>query len=407
MIKTISSSKLIAGMYIDELNCPWIKHPFTRNQFKITDLKDIKKIQDLGIKSLKIDTSKGLDVQSKKSSSPPYLKKKQKEPIPDPSASTSDTEKTIVKKPFQKTRNEAKNIKNLAEDAISNIMGDVKLGQHIEIGQVTPVIDKMSESILENHNALLGLSRIRSMDTYTFEHSVNIGVLMMSFCKTHGMSDELIQEAGIGGLLHDIGKALTPTEILNKPGKLTDEELTIMRNHVVDSHIILSKTPGISQNALDVASMHHEKFDGTGYPDGKKGDEISLIGQMSAIVDVYDALTADRCYHKGQDPSVVLKRLLSWSGSHFDTPLVHEFIHCVGIYPPATLVMLSNHHLAVVSENSSNLLAPSVVVILNTKTRAMIEPKLIDLAKQETIKVICSEADLKWNIDPQKYLDYC
>lgn len=394
MIKTISAKQLTMGMYVHELSCSWVNHPFARNQFKITDIKDLKKIHETGIKSLKIDTSKGLDIQET-----PSEHSTLSHTIAERSAAKEQT------KSLKKTRKEAKKIKEYAENAILNIMVDTKLGQQIEMEHVTPIIDSMSESVLENHNALLGLSRIRSMDTYTFEHSVNIGVLMMSFSKSRGMPKELIHEVGVGGFLHDIGKALTPPEILNKPGKLTDKEFAIMRHHVVDSHKILAKTPGISQNAIDVAALHHEKYDGTGYPEGKKGDNISEIGQMSAIVDVYDALTADRCYHKGQDPSVVLKRMLAWTGSHFNPTLMQEFIQCVGIYPPATLVMLSNHHLAVVTENTSNLLLPCVVVFLNTKSNETIEPRLVDLSRQKKLKVISSEADHKWNVDPQKYLD--
>jgi len=387
-------------MYIHELECSWMEHPFARNQFKITEIGDIKKIISVGIKSLKIDTSKGLDIPpSSKAHS--EAKPEQKAPPQEPEKKQTNSNKESLKK----TRKEAKQIKDHAEQAISNIMADVKLGQQVEMEQVTPVVDKMAESVLNNHSALLGLSRIRSMDTYTFEHSVNIGVLMMSFTKSRGMPEKIIKEVGVGGLLHDIGKALTPTEILNKAGKLTDEEFVIMRQHVVDSRLILEKTPGISRDALDVAALHHEKYDGSGYPDGKKGDEISIIGQMSAIVDVYDALTADRCYHKGQDPSIVLKRMLSWTGSHFNPKLMHEFIQCVGIYPPATLVMLSNKHLAVVVENNKNLLLPRVVVVLNTATNETIEPVLVDLSKQDKLKVISSESDQAWNIDPQKFID--
>ena len=404
MIKTISTEQLKPGMYIHELNCSWMKHPFTRNQFTITEKKDIKKVHDIGIKSLKIDTSKGLDIRKITSEEHSDSVISSKEQPSEQRRSDSSLIKKGTKKNLQQIRKKAKDIKSLAVDAISNIMKDVKLGQQVELEQVNPVIDKMSESVLENHNALLGLSRIRSMDTYTFEHSVNIGVLMMSFCKSRGMSEQVIHEVGVGGLLHDIGKALTPPEILNKPGQLTDEEFVIMRHHVVDSHKILTNTPGISQNALDVAALHHEKYDGSGYPDRKKRDEISLIGQMSAIVDVYDALTADRCYHNGQNPSVVLKRMLSWTGSHFNPSLTQEFIYCVGIYPPATLVMLSNHYLAVVTENNNNLLAPSVVLFLNTK-RETIEPTFIDLSRQEKLKIISSESDHKWKVDPQKYLD--
>ncbi len=395
MIKTISVKQLKTGMYIHELDCSWIKHPFTRNQFKITEPSDIKKIITAGIKLLKIDTDKGLDIT-------PAPQKKTTESPPE---NTHKPARASLKPALKKTRKEAKQIKNHAEQAISNIMADIKLGQQVEMEQVTPVVDKMAESVLENHNALLGLSRIRNMDTYTFEHSVNIGVLMMSFAKSRGMSEAEIHDVGVGGLLHDIGKAITPTSILNKPGKLTDEEFKIMREHVVHSRTILQDTPGINQNALDVGALHHEKFDGSGYPDGKKGDEISIIGQMSAIVDVYDALTADRCYHKGQDPSAVLKRMLSWTGSHFNPEYMHEFIQCVGIYPPATLVKLSNHRLAVVVENNANLLLPRVVVFLKTKTNETIEPQLIDLSKQDKLKIVSSESDQTWNIDPQKYLD--
>ena len=396
MIKTIDTDQIRKGMFVHELNCSWLDHPFARNQFEITDLSDIKKIRSAGIKSLKIDTSKGLDVQA--NTPPDELESEQVkvEVLPE-----TETKKTSL----SKTRKEAKNIKHLAEQAITNIMVDVKLGQQVAMESVTPVVDKMAESVLDNHNALLGLSRIRHMDKYTFEHSVNIGVLMMSFAKSRNMSPEIIHDVGVGGLLHDIGKTLTPNEILNKPGKLTDEEFVIMRHHVVDSRIILEKTPGINQNALDVAALHHEKYDGSGYPDGKKGDEISLIGQMSAIVDVYDALTADRCYHKGQDPSVVLKRMLSWTNSHFNPQLMQEFIHCVGIYPPATLVMLNNKHLAVVIENGDNLLQPRVILFLNTRTRETIEPTIINLASQTELKIISSESDKDWNVDPQKYLD--
>jgi HD-GYP domain-containing protein (c-di-GMP phosphodiesterase class II) len=398
MIKTISSKQLKKGMYIQELNCSWIDHPFARNQFVINEQSDIKKVISAGIKTLKIDTKKGSDVDDKAISDTTST--------PNPgTAPVVEKTHTHVKNSLHKTRKEAKNIKQYAEQAISTIMTNVKLGQQVEMELVTPVVDKMAESILENPNALLGLSRIRHMDTYTFEHSVNIGVLMMSFTKSRGMSPEIIRDVGVGGLLHDIGKTLTPTEVLNKPGKLTDEEFVVMRRHVVDSRIILEKTPEIGRNALDVAALHHEKFDGSGYPDGKKGDEISPIGQMAAIVDVYDALTADRCYHKGQDPSVVLKRMLSWAGSHFNPKLMQEFIHCVGIYPPATLVMLNNFHLAVVVENTKSLLAPRIIVFLNTKKRETIPPYPLDLSQQEKLKIISSESERDWNVDPQKFLD--
>ncbi|MBF0266330.1 MAG: HD-GYP domain-containing protein [Gammaproteobacteria bacterium] len=417
MIKEINIKQLRIGMYVHELNCSWMDHPFASNKFSISTIKDLKKVQALRIKTIKIDTVKGFDIeleteQTQQEPAEAITEAEAENQIQDDDGHKSqplnlDIPTNVKRQSLATTRKKSKEIKTQAEQAITNVMADVKLGQQVQMDLVGDVVGNMTESVLDNADALLGLSRIRNQDVYTFEHSVNIGVLMMSFAKSKGMSADDIHEVGVGGLLHDIGKTLTPPEILNKPAKLTDEEMVIMRRHVVDSRIILEKTPGISQMALDVAAMHHEKYDGNGYPLGLKGDEISEIGQMSAIVDVYDALTADRCYHDGQDPSVVLKRMLSWCGTHFNSHVMQEFIHCIGIYPPATLVMLNQQYLAVVVENNQGkLLEPTVIPVINTKTRETMKPVVMNLSKQSKLKVTSAESDAKWNINPQKYLDY-
>ena len=288
-----------------------------------------------------------------------------------------------------------------AETFITNMMASVKMGIQVQLEQINPVINKLSESILRNPNALLGLSRIRTMDKYTFEHSVSFSVLMMSFAKSMGKDDEFIRLVGIGGLLHDIGKTLTPDHILNKPGKLTADEFVIMKEHVVHSRLILEKTKGLSQVSMDVAAMHHEKFDGNGYPKGLKGDEISLAGQMSAIVDVYDALTAERCYHKGREPAEALKFLLNGAGSHFNSELVKKFIQSIGIYPVGCLVLLSNNYLAKVIEVKENMLKPVVEIFLNAKKRSYVPRQIIDLSSQAEISVQSPESYEKWNVKPE------
>lgn len=389
MLKKIEVKDLKKGMYISDLKCGWLNHPFTLNRFKIERDADIQKIIDAGVKSLEIDTSKGLDV---------FVEKRDK------------SNKQLREAVDQRTENEPKAVSALAELSkakiafseagkfISDMMVNVKMGQHIELEQVNPVINKLSQSILRNQNALLGLSRIRNMDVYTFEHSVSFSVLMMAFAKTMGLSEKTIHEVGIGGLLHDIGKTLTPDEILNKPGKLTPEEFVIMKEHVVHSRKILEKTKGISQISMDIAAQHHEKYDGNGYPLGLKGEQISRYGQMSAIVDVYDALTADRCYHVGKEPSEVLKLLVKWSGTHFNPSLVRQFIQSVGIYPAGSLVMLSNHYLAKVIDINENMLKPVVEVFLNAKNRSYVPRKIVDLSKLEKIKILKVESYEKWNV---------
>jgi putative nucleotidyltransferase with HDIG domain len=387
-------------MYINGLECSWLAHPFATNTFKLESETDIRKIIAAGIKEVEIDTEKGLDIYIEEKEQQPLIEKRKPEnkllrsAVDDNLAKPAEQKNIDVKTEIQQARiafSEAGQI-------ITDMMSDVKMGKQVEMEQVNPVINKLSDSVLRNHNALLGLSRIRIMDKYTFEHSVSIAVLLMSFAKSMGLGRNIIKELGTGGLLHDIGKTLTPDEILNKPGNLTDEEFVIMRHHVVDSKNILEKTPGLSQIALDVAAQHHERYDGTGYPNGLKGDEISLYGQMSTIVDVYDAITADRCYHKGKEPSVVLKLLMKWSKTHFNPELVQKFIQSVGIYPAGSLVMLNNYHLAKVIDVDKNMLKPTVEIFLDTKKRSYINPNVVNLSEAKQLNIVSSESYEKWNI---------
>ena len=389
MLKKIKVTQLRKGMYINNLNCGWFDHPFTLNRFKLENETDIRKIIAAGVKEIEIDTSKGLDI---------FVEERKIEKATIAKDINKDSEDSVKKVTAVQELGQAKIAFAEAGEFITEMMANVKMGQHVELEQVNPVINKMSASILRNQNALLGLSRIRVMDKYTFEHSVSISVLMMSFAKSMGLSIRTINDVGIGGLLHDIGKTLTPSEILNKPGKLTPQEFVIMKNHVVDSRNILQKTAGLSQIALDVAAQHHERYDGSGYPLGLKGDVISLYGQMSAIVDVYDALTADRCYHKGKEPSEVLKLLLKWSGTHFNPELVKKFIQSVGIYPAGSLVLLSNQYLATVVDFNDNMLKPEVEVFLNTKKRCYVPRKIINLSDYKDIKILSVESHAKWNV---------
>ena len=383
MIKKITTDQLQVGMYIHHLVLGWLNNPFTSSKFLLKSKSDILKIRDAGIKWVEIDTIKGLDTSGHK---------------------TVQSESEISVKPQIKSAKEEMEAAKVAfEDArqfISGVMNSAKMGQCVELEQVEPVIKDLSDSVLRNENALLGLTHIRNMDYYTFEHSVSFSVLMMSFAKGMGKSDEFICAVGIGGLLHDIGKTITPDHILNKPGKLTPEEFVIMKEHVVHSRIILEKTEGLSQISMDVAAMHHEKYDGNGYPLGLDKDQISLAGQMAAIVDVYDALTADRCYHKGKKPSEALQFLLKGAGSHFNPQLVQQFIQSVGIYPAGSVVLLSNDYLATVIEIKDNMLKPIVEIFFHTKTKQYVQTELIDLSTSTEIKVKNVDSYENWNIKP-------
>ena len=385
MLKKIKIAQLRKGMYINDLKCGWFDHPFALNHFKLENNSDIRKLITAGIKEIEIDTSKGLDILDPQKPKKPVTKNNAIELV---QVITAAQELGKAKLAFSEARK-----------FVATTMKNIKMGQYVELEKVNPVVNKMSDSILRNPNALLGLSRIRLIDKYTFEHSVSFSILIMVFAKSMGLSEIVMKNVGIGGLLHDLGKTLTPNEILNKPGKLTDQEFTIMKHHVVDSLNMMKKKEALSQITIDVVAQHHEKYDGTGYPLGLKGDEISIYGQMSAITDVYDALTTDRCYHHGKEPSEVLKLLLKWSGSHFNPKLVQKFIQSVGIYPVGSLVLLNNHFLAKVVEIHENMLKPEVEVFLNTRNRSYVPHKIVNLANHPDLRIISVESYAKWNLN--------
>ncbi len=376
-IKKVAVGQLRPGMYIHDLNCGWMEHPFLSNNFRIKDLDTIQCIAAMGIREVYIDTGKGDDVNPAPTREAVLADLQQRLQR----VGTAPSRKTAPRLSVREERINAARVEREASRLVTNIMQDVRLGKQIEVERVSHVVDGMVSSIFRNPHALMSLGRIRQMDRYTFEHSVSVGVLMMSFARELGLERSVMQEIGVGALLHDIGKIKTPDPILNKRGKLSDDEFAIMRQHVVYSRELLEQTGGISATALAVAAQHHERYDGSGYPLKLKGDEISPYGQMAAIVDVYDAISADRCYRKGEEPTSVLRRLLEWSQFHFNENLVHQFIRCVGIYPVGTLVRLESGRLAIVLEpGEKGPLFPLVRVIYDTHRRQFITPRDIDLS---------------------------
>ncbi|MBF0404497.1 HD-GYP domain-containing protein [Candidatus Magnetominusculus xianensis] len=402
MIKRVQVTQLELGMFICDLNCNWIEHNFLFSKFKIDNPKDIQKIQSMGIKEVSIDTSKGLDVlsapsaaQVKKDMDAKFLKH------------IEELSEPLREVPLLDEIKTAKLIRAEAKETIKNVLTDVRLGNQISIESVQKIVPRMTDSIFRNKDALLGLSRIKSMDEYLFFHSVSACVLMVSLSHSLGLTRQEMDDIGMGALLHDIGKVKVPPEILNKPGKLTDDEFGKMKDHVTYGYEILRKIPNIPETAILVTHQHHERFDGTGYPNKLKGDELSIYGQMAAIVDVYDALTSDRCYHKGMQSTDALRKIFEWSQFHFNPIVVQHFIRCVGVYPIGTLVRLDDQRLAVViGSGKRSLLHPTVRVILNIKNRAFLRPLDIDLSDTKTIcKIISWESPADYDINPFEYTD--
>ena len=284
------------------------------------------------------------------------------------------------------------------------MLDDVRFGQGLAVERVTPVVDAMVDSVFRHPDALLPLARLKEADDYTYEHSVGVAALLIAFGKAMKLPREIIRDLALGGLLHDIGKANIPDAILNKPAKLSDEEFARVQGHVAESVRLVKTMPGVSDTVLKVVAEHHERIDGSGYPNRLAGDAISLYGQMAAIVDVYDAITANKVYGRGMAPTQALKKLLEWSKHHFDPQLVQTFIRALGIYPTGTLVKLESNRMGVVVEqNEGNLLEPVVRVFYHAGKKHYIPPELVDLSKVQDRIAGCESYD-KWNIDPYRWL---
>lgn len=400
MIKRIRSDQLLPGMFIHDLNCGWMDHPFAFNSFKVKDAKTIEQIIALGIRELYIDSQKGLDVADAQTHDEYHAEIHEK--------ITSLIEKHEIKTPppvpLREEVLQAKVVHTQAHNVVHHLMSDIRMGKQIELAKVSPVVEHITDSIFRNKDAFISLSRIKNKDEYTFQHSVSVCALLVAFSRAMNFEKEVIMEAGIGGLLHDVGKMKIPDHILNKPGALTEAEFSVMKSHAASGRELLEQTPGIPEVAILITGQHHERYDGTGYPNKLHANEISQFGQMASIVDVYDALTSNRVYHKGMEPTAALKKLFEWSKFHFNAELVERFICLIGIYPVGTLVKLESNMLAVViSPGHENLLRPTVRTVFDITHDHSIPPQDIDLATKID-SIVQYESPTQWAIDPFKYL---
>ncbi len=407
MIKRIRREQLKPGMFIHDLNCSWMAHPFLLNSFLLQDEKTIEEMAGYGIHELFIDTSKGLDVEGAQTQEEFDSEihdrfTRHTEALPNrggPVPTLSLRDEIVVAKDLQRDANQV----------VHRVLMDARLGRQLEVGKLEPMVERIADSILRNPDALISLSRIKTKDNYTFEHSVSVCVLLVAFCQTMGYERSVMIDIGVGGLLHDVGKMMIPDGILNKPGALTPPEFMLMQSHAHIGAEMLKQTPGIPEIAIVIAAQHHERFDGTGYPDRLKEDRISRFGQMASIVDVYDALTSNRIYHQSIEPTAAMKKLFEWGKSHFNEELVHHFIRAIGIYPVGSLVRLESGLLGVVVEpDGADLLHPTVRVVYDMARGSYVSPHDLVLSKQAagaaSDKIVGHESPRKWHIDPYAYL---
>ncbi len=389
MLKKISVEQLCLGMHLQDFCGAWLDHPFWRTKFVLTDAKDIQLILASPIKEVWINISKGLDVNTDDAGSGAVQVIAEEIPPTPPVVQKKTSFNDEVKR--------AANICAKGKEAVVSMFQEARMGLAIEAEAAAPLVEEISNSVLRNPGALISLARLKTADDYTFMHSVAVCALMIALARKLGLDEQQTRDAGMAGLLHDLGKAMIPMEILNKPGKLTDEEFDLVKTHPEEGHKLLLGGIGISEMTRDVCLHHHEKIDGSGYPKRLNGETMSLFAKMGAVCDVYDAVTSNRPYKAGWDPAESIKRMAEWKG-HFDPVVFQAFVKSLGIYPIGSFIRLESGKLGVVIEQGEqSLLKPKVRVFFSTKSQAYIKPETIDLARSPE-KIAGREDAAKWGI---------
>lgn len=394
MLKRIAVKDIKLGMFICEFCGSWMEHPFWKTRFLLEDEKDLRAILASGIKELWIDVAQGLDANGDSSGKTEAEVERETEALLLGAENPSTTERVSLDEEVQT----AARLCNRAKEAVIEMFSDARMGKAIQIEKAHELVEEISSSVLRQPHALISLARLKTADEYTFLHSVAVCALMIALARQLNLDESGVRDAGLAGLLHDIGKIAIPLKVLNKPGKLTDEEFAIVKSHPEVGAKILIDSYQVPPMALDVCLHHHEKVDGTGYPYGLKGENISLFAKMGAVCDVYDAITSNRPYKKGWSPAESIRKMAEWSKGHFDESVFQAFVKTVGIYPTGSLVRLESGKLAVVIEqNESSLLMPKVKIFFSAKTKMPIIQEVLDLAKlQGKEKIIGRESPDDW-----------
>jgi putative nucleotidyltransferase with HDIG domain len=363
-------------MYIQGFDGSWFDHPFWRTKFVLQCERDVARVRESGVAAVVIDDELGEapePVRAERSAEwrPPSR--------PEPVAKWLGGPTSAARvQSFASEYGRAARVFGKSKRAVTAMYSDVRLGKAIKAERLAPLVDDITSSIDSNPRAFISIAQLKSRHEYTYLHSVAVCALMINLARELRFGEAAVREAGMAGLLHDIGKAVMPLEIIDKPGSLTDDEFDVIKSHPVRGHELLQRSSGVSHNALDVCLRHHEKFDGSGYPDGLSGERLSLFARMSALCDVYDAVTSERAYKAPWTPIETIARMREWTG-HFDPEMFELFVKSVGIYPTGALVRLKSGRVAmVIGENPDDPTCPPLLSVGP-------EPERIDMGTDEIV----------------------
>ena len=389
------------GMYVSRLDRPWTDAPYSMQGFYINSQDDIDKL-------LKYCESVIIDVA--RSNEPDESRDAKKTPT----EKQSDIEikrGLINMKPKRykdtSTRTEeleeaAKSYENLS-GVVTEMLGNVVNNKKLDVLILKKAVNPMIDSVLRNPDAYAWLTRLKHADNYSYNHSICCAVWAVAFGRHLGMPKKDLQTLALGALLFDIGKVKLPSKLINKPGRYNGTEFNIMKQHVEYSLEILAVTEGVNDDVTNMVKMHHERHNGSGYPDGLKGDQITIYAKIAGLVDCYDAMISERIFASPLSPHDTIKKFYEWRNIDFQAELVEQFIQIVGVYPVGTIVELSNGFVGViVNQHRVWRFRPKIMLLLNANKESLDEFKTIDLFVQ-TIDDDGNPLDIVKSIEPGLY----
>lgn len=400
--KRIDVTQVRMGMYVCGLDRSWLDTPYWRHAFLIESADQVEQLRGL-CRYVYIDLNKGEDVE--------------------PLAASTDAPESVLaggsrnrrRRPsggrprkdyrvsLEKELKTAQPLYNETHSVVEGLLSDARLGRSLDSPSAQSKVEGLVASVVRNPNALLCLTRLKDRDRYTSMHSVNVCIFALAFGRHIGLTIDDLYELGVGALLHDLGKMRVPLEIINKPGPLTPEEFDVMKAHPQYGRELLAECGEIPERALAVAYHHHERYDGTGYPEALKGREIQLFPRIVAICDVYDAITSARSYNVPISEHAALRKLYDGRGTAFEPRTVDKFIQCIGVYPVGSVVGLTNGETAVVvTVNEEDRTRPIVKLLLGRKGHPYNTPRYINLLTQQRDSSGRSLA-VKRVLDPSEY----
>jgi HD-GYP domain-containing protein (c-di-GMP phosphodiesterase class II) len=382
----VSPEHLTTGLYVCGLDRPWEETPFLFQGFTIEsddELQMLRRLCKMVFVEVSVEDVEELKSAGRKS---PAMVAPAPE-APDPLAQLSTNLTALVDKvPLKDSTSleteltQARNIFDEAKRAVGNVFDHLRRGGGLDVPDLQAAVGSMVDSVFRNRDAMGWLASMKNKDDYLYNHSLAAAVWALAFGRHLGLDKETLKVVGTGAMLLDLGKTRLTTELLQRPGKPSEAEWQMIRAHVDHGVKILEAAPNVDKRIMTMIVTHHERLDGTGYPNNLKGEEIPLIGRIAAIVDCYDAMISERSYAKAKSTFDAVRELKRLGGLAFPSELVELFIQAVGVFPTGTLVELNTGEVGVVvGQNRYRRLRPEVMLILDAHKKVRDEFTTINL----------------------------